>query len=330
MPSHPRPLPATLGDVFTAADALTAGITRRRLRARDLSSPFHGVRRTGVFVAEQKKLDVADTEPYASARVERRRVVNDALAYRLVQPEGTFVCGRSAAMMYGAPVTCPDALEVAVIAPRRAPRGRNVIGRTIAAHLVGTRLHDGVLLSDPASTWAMLCRDLTERELVHVGDWMVRIPRDQFGVLRPEQQLATIEQLREAAYAGSRPPGTNRLRAALESVRVGSSSVLETDYRLDAAASGLPEPSLDVEVRIEGRLLGISEIAYKPYRLVVETEGDHHRTHRKQWHRDIAKYRAYEAAGIQVMRLTSYDLRGERPTGIRLVADALRRRGWNG
>lgn len=330
MPTQPRLLPVSLGDEFTARDALEAGVTRRRLRARDLISPFHGVRRTAALLAERQEEDAADTDPYAAARNERRRVLNDARAYRLVQPEDSFVCGRSAAVIYAAPVSNPGNLEVGTIAPRRAPRGKNVSGRKIAQHLVRTRMHDGVLLSDPASTWAMLCRDLTERELVHVGDWMVRIPRDQFGVLQPEQQLATIEDLRAAAHAGSRPPGTSRLRAAFESVRVGSASVLETDYRLDAAAAGLPEPSLDEEIRVDGHLLGISEIAYRRYRLVVETEGDHHRTDRKQWHRDIAKYRAYEAAGIQVIRLTSFDLRGERPAGIRLVAEALRRRGWAG
>ena len=330
MPTQPRALPDTIGAQFTAADALAAGVSRRRLRARDLVAPFHGVRRTASSIADQAEEDAADTEPYPLARRERRRVLNDARAYQLIQPQGSFICGRSAAVLYGAPVANTGALEVGTVAPRRAPRGKNVRGRKIAQHLIGTRVHEGLLLSDPASTWAMLCRDLTERELVQVGDWMVRSPRDRFGTPHPEQQLATLEQLRQAAAAGSRPPGTKRLRIAAESVRVGSSSVLETDFRLDAAAAGLPEPSLDVEIRIEGRLLGISEIVYKPYRLVVETEGDHHRTDRKQWHRDIAKYRAYEAAGMQVLRLTSFDLRGDRPDGIRLVAEALRRRGWTG
>ena len=254
MPTQPRLLPTSLGEEFTARDALQAGVTRRRLRALDLVTPFHGVRRTAALVADREEQDAADTDPYAAARRERRRILNDARAYRMVQPEGSFVCGRSAAAIYAAPISTTGKLEVGTIAPRRAPRGKNVSGRTVAPHLVSTRVHEGVLMSDPASTWAMLCRDLTERELVHVGDWMVRIPRDRFGSLRPEQQLATIEELRAAAHAGARPPGTDRLRAALESVRVGSASALETDYRLDAAAAGLPEPSLDEEIRVDGRL----------------------------------------------------------------------------
>src|SRR5690606_10974337 len=131
--------------------------------------------------------------------------------------------------------------------------------------------------------------------------------------------------------AGPRPPTTARLRAALEQVRVGSSSPLETDYRLDAAAGGLPDAVLGMEIRGEdGRLLGISEFVYPDYRLVVEVEGDHHRTDRKQWNRDIEKYRAYPAAGLEVVRLTSAHIRGAYPTAVGIVRTALRRRGWKG
>lgn len=327
MPQTPRPLPAHLGPQFAAGQAVAAGIPRSRLRAKDLVSPYHGVRRRVSFIREQEKRAREDTEPYAEDRRRRARVLADARAYSEVQPEGSFVCGRSAAVLHGLPIDHPGDLEVASIAPRRAPRGRGVKGRKAAERLVELCEVDGVTVTNPASTWAMLGRELTVRELVRLGDAIVRIPRDSYGQQHPEQALATLDDLRAAAYAGPRPPGTARLREALELVRVGSSSPLETDFRLDAAAGGLPEPELDVEIRDErGRLLGISEFVHRRYRTVVEIEGDHHRTSRAQWNRDIEKYRAYAQAGWHVERLTSTHINGH--TAVRIVGEALIRHGW--
>src|SRR5690606_6272639 len=107
--------------------------------------------------------------------------------------------------------------------------------------------------------------------------------------------------------------------------RVGSSSPLESDYRLDAEDAGLPEPVLDFEVRDgRGRLLGISEFAYPLHRTVVEIEGDHHRTSKLQWNRDIQKYRDYAAEGWEVVRLTAADVRRTR-TAARIVGAVLSR-----
>ncbi|GEK86275.1 hypothetical protein GCM10007198_04050 [Microbacterium aerolatum] len=76
--------------------------------------------------------------------------------------------------------------------------------------------------------------------------------------------------------------------------------------------------------------MGISEFVYREYRVVVEVEGDHHRTERTQWNRDIEKYHAYAEAGIEVVRLTSKHIRGRHPTAVEIVRAALHRHGWNG
>ena len=252
-------------------------------------------------------------------------------AYGNVMPESSFYCGRTAAVAYRLPVGHPGELEVAVFSPRRAPRAKGIKGRRVATHLATTRVIDGLLVSSPASTWAMLARELKERELVAVGDAIVQIPRDEFGTQHPELALGTLAQLQAAADAGPRPPTTTLLRSALEKVRIGSSSPLETDYRLIADAAGLPTPELDHEVRAPGgQLLGISEFFYREYNLVVEVEGDHHRTDRIQWDRDIDKYRAYNDVGVGVERLTARHIRGDNPRCVDVVRSALRRRGWDG
>ena len=331
MPSPPRPLPAVLGDVFSTAQALTQGLSRRRLRAGDLLSPYFRVRRRADSVALEEKEAEEDTRPYAQSRNQCRTIMGKMRAYATAMSPGSFYCGRSAAVVHNRPIEHPGDLEVAVIAPRRAPRGKGIKGRKIAAPLVTIHEIEGLRVSSPASTWAILCRDLSERELIALGDAIVQVPRDEYGIPHPESALATITELRAAADAGPRPPATGRLRMALGKVRVGSSSPLETDLRLDAAAGGLPEPELDVEIRgPDGRLLGISEFAYPEFRLIIEVEGDHHRSSSRQWNRDIDKYRAYSTAGWETVRLTSKHIRGTHPTAVGIIHEALRRRGWAG
>lgn len=326
--SRPRPLPDSLGEVFSVADALHAGASQRRLRALDLDAPFHGVRR----IQSNEGREPAESEPVPLAVDRQRRAdaFRDARAYAEVMRPGAFFCGRTAACLLGAPVAPEGLLDVAVFSPHRAPRARGIRGRKVAPHLAAVQTLEGLPVSTPATTWAMLGRDASERELIIVGDRFVRIPRDSFGRQHPELASATVLDLQTATDAGARPPATTRLRRALEQIRVGSSSPLETEFRLDAAMAGLPVPVLDKEIRdASGRLLGISEIVYPEFRTVVEIEGDHHRTSRDQWHRDIEKYRAYVDAGWHVERLTSKHIRNSRH-GVSIVAAALAKRGWSG
>lgn len=328
--SHPpRLLPQHLGEQFSTTHALEEGVSKRRLRSKDLESPFHRVRRVKT-IEPLEKAD-ADTTPYAERRKIRREVMGKMRAYATVMPKGSFFCGRSAAIAYDVWIDHPDDLDVAVFSPQRAPRAKGVKGRKVAPHLATIRHHEQLTVSSPASTWAMLARDVSLRELVAIGDAIVLEPRDKYGTKHPDQALATIAELHAAANAGPRPPATANLLAALDFVRVGSGSPLETDFRLDAAAAGLPTPELDVEIRgPSGRLLGVSEFVFRKYLVVVEVEGDHHRTNRKQWNRDIEKYHAYAEAGLEVVRLTSTHIRGWQPSAVGIVAAVLRRHGWDG
>ena len=323
MPRRPAPLPTELGDAFTRDQALAAGVTPRRIRARDLETPFRGVRlRPGREESSVRQ----GTEPLEHDRRVRRDVIRKARAYDLLMPGHAFFAGRTAAVIFGAPIGHGDELEVAVHAPARAPRRRGIRGVKVATRLASVREHEGLRVASPASTWAMLGAELSTRELVTLGDAFVRVARDDSGRLRAGSGLVTIEELKRAATAGPRR-GAARLRDAAELVRVGSASPLETEYRLDAAAAGLPDAELDVEIfDARGKRIGITEVVYRPYRVVVEIEGDHHRTSRIQWNRDIEKHAAYVAEGWEVVRLTSVHVRGGRATSI--VRDVLMRRGW--
>lgn len=322
MPIPPKPLNQNLGACFSAAAARAAGHPKSRLRARDLESPYRGAHRV---VATPPPLDDL---PFARDRAERARVLRDADAYFQVAPDHAFLAGRSAAAVWSMFCAAGDELWVGVFAPHRAPRRPGIRGVKVAPHLASVRVLEGMRVTSPATTWAMLGGELSHRDLVVAGDALVRIPRGTGGIPHPEQQLATPEQLAAAAQARGRRYRAKLLRA-LADVRVGSMSPGETDYRLVAAAAGLPEPALDREIRdAAGHLLGISEIVYPDYKTVVEIEGDHHRTSRAQWLRDLRKYAAYAREGYEVVRLTARQ--GRRAEGPALVREALARHGWKG
>lgn len=319
---HPRPLPDGLGDEFSCSAAIAAGATRGRLRAKDLDRPFRGMRQ------HPESSHDPDDGPLAPDRTRRRLLLRRAHAYHQVMEPGAFYAGRTAAVIHGLPLDASGDLEVGVFTPRRAPRRHGIRGFHVAEHLAAVEQRFALPVTTPAATWAMLARECSIRELVRVGDAIVRVPRISGGTLRPDRRLATIEQLRHEAAAGSRR-GAPKLREALELIRVGSMSPLETDFRLDASSMGLPEPELDVEVRdARGRLIGISEFVYREFRTIVEVEGDHHRIDARQWDRDIEKYAAYVAEGWEVVRLTSRHIRGRDARAATIVAEVLRRHGW--
>ena len=254
-------------------------------------------------------------------------MLDRARLYMPLRVRHGFFVGRTAAGIWGLPVDCSGDLEVGVTAPHRAPRRRGIAGRQVAPSLVSLRKEAGLPVASPASTWAMLGAQLSVRELIVVGDAAVFVPRDRSGTRRPERALATVGQLRAATEVGPRR-GADRLRRALERIRARSASPLETAFRLDAEDHGLPTPALDLEIRDRrDRLLGVTEIAYPPHRVLVEIEGDHHRTSRAQWNRDIEKYAAYVAEGYEVIRLTSAHVLGGRAA--RMVGEALIRHGWH-
>ena len=322
MSQRARPLPSSLTGPFRTTTALDLGVSRGRLRAADLSAPFHGVRAPAPVTRE-----VDDDAPLAIDEALRADILERVGAHRLVLPAHAFYIGSTARAIYRLPLESPPTdLEVGVLAPHRGLRRPGIAATQVRPELVTIRYVGGIPVASPASVWALSARDATVRDLVVLGDAIVRIPRDERGRRMPWAQLASIDQLAAALVAGRRL-GADRLREALARIRVGSASPLETDFRLLIVHAGLPEPDLDAEVRRpDGRLLGISDAVYPDQRIAMEVEGDHHRTSRRQWNRDIQKYADYAAAGWDVVRVTAAHVRGPERDGVGLVRAALERR----
>jgi very-short-patch-repair endonuclease len=83
----------------------------------------------------------------------------------------------------------------------------------------------------------------------------------------------------------------------------------ETRLRLLVLDSGLPEPEINYWIYDDrGRFLTESDLVYPREKVVLEYEGDHHRTDVKQWRKDIARRESLEDAGWRVIRVSADDL----------------------
>ena len=330
-----------------------------QLRSSQLRTPFRGARLRPDEPTETANTenDVFDESPASTqSRVLRKRIARLARAFATTAPPDYFFCHGTAAVLWGLPLPIrvlrgilpPETrdtlrrgqgnaamrstgIDVGVLTPGRASRARAVRGRQLSPALATVCVRDGLLVSSPASTWAMLADVLTVDELIEVGDAIVQIPRRR-GMQRgdPCDALADIEELTAAANAPYRRHA-HVLRAAVEQIRIGSASPAETKVRLACVRAGLPEPELDVDVyAADGRPIGFTELAYRRFRLLIEYEGDHHRVDREQWQRDVDKHAACVDAGYEVLRLTAKHVYPSTRPAVERVRRALFRAGWQG
>ncbi|TGD86048.1 hypothetical protein BayCH28_18630 [Mycolicibacterium sp. CH28] len=106
--------------------------------------------------------------------------------------------------------------------------------------------------------------------------------------------------------------GIRKARAALDLVDPGAESPRETALRLLIVRAGLPPPQTQIAVHNEyGALIAEVDMGYESLRIAVEYEGDHHRTDRRQFARDIHRHEALLELGWIVIRVTAQDVPGD-------------------
>lgn len=293
---HPAPLPENLHDKpFSVRDATELGIPMRRLRARDLAAPFHGFR-----------------EPSGG----EKDLLSRCRAYSTRAPALVVFGHATAAMLWGLPL--PFSLEsdprlcVLHLAGGRAPRGTGVRGaksqRTVAVRTVGD-----VRLTSPVDTWLDLAPQLTVPDLVAAGDALVL----------GENPLASLGDIRAGIRDRPGARGIRRARDASELIREGSRSRRESLLRVAIADAGLPEPELNAPVQLNDGGCYHGDLVFRAHRVVVEYEGDHHRTDAWQWAHDIDRYNRMIASGWLPLRIA----RGlPFPAAARMVRETLANR----
>jgi hypothetical protein len=82
--------------------------------------------------------------------------------------------------------------------------------------------------------------------------------------------------------------------------------------RLCLVLAGLPTPDCNLLMGTHDHPIGRIDLVFKKFGVLVEYEGDQHRTDRWQWNVDIGRYEEFTADGYLVIRVTGAAMRRAR------------------
>ncbi|MCV7410994.1 hypothetical protein AWC05_26695 [Mycobacterium florentinum] len=207
------------------------------------------------------------------------------------------VAGQSASALHGAKWVSHQAPAQLLYPHRRPPPGiRTWIGRVADNEM---QLINGMSTTTPARTaFDLACRNPVSNAVVAI-DALVRATR---------LDIADVELIAER-YKGHR--NVRRARRALKLVDGGADSPRETWLRLLLIEAGYPRPRTQIPVYGQySELVAVLDMGWEDIKVGVEYEGDHHRTDRRQFNRDIARYEALTELGWVIVRVTAEDLPG--------------------
>ncbi|WP_168582432.1 DUF559 domain-containing protein [Gephyromycinifex aptenodytis] len=146
-----------------------------------------------------------------------------------------------------------------------------------------------------ADTWADLAGVCTLPDLVALADSVARRPE---GI---EPLLATLARRK---FYGCRH--TRVMERALQLVRTGSASYMESRARVLFLTEGLPEPELNADVPDKhGGWLANVDFLWRQARLIVEYQSETHHGDRTAREADERRRRLLEAAGYRVVLITA-------------------------
>ncbi|MGO4593883.1 endonuclease domain-containing protein [Leifsonia sp. 2TAF2] len=242
--------------------------------------------------------------------------------YRTVMREGTFFSHSTAAALYGLPLprwVLHHTLHVSSVLPSRAPKGRGVIGHALG-RAPRLRAITGFTVPEPVEVWCQLAAQLTVDDLVLAGD----------ALLRRKHPLCDHQELTDAARTATARPGVRKLRAAAELVRARTDSPMESVLRLAIVRAGLPEPEVNFTIiDATGRAIASGDLVYPSVRLVIEYDGDHHRSNPVQYQADIDRLYRIETLGWAVLRISKEHMRHDACEAVRRIRGALKTGGPN-
>ena len=116
---------------------------------------------------------------------------------------------------------------------------------------------------------------------------------------------------------------------AIGMVRVGSLSRPESLLRVILIRAGFPEPVLNLQVTDGlGRPVSMADLCWPGFRVLVEYEGDSHRTSPSKFRSDITRGERYQDGGWFQLRASASDVFGDPNPFIGRLARRLTERGW--
>jgi hypothetical protein len=230
-------------------------------------------------------------------------------------PAATHLSHHTAVRLWGA--VPPDSGEIHVSMPSRETRCRRA---GVAAHLgtasAQTTICDGLPVSTPVQAFLDLASiGVNLVDLVIAGDSLVKANN-----LDPQQFVAAA-----AEYQGR---NARRARRAASLVRAGVDSPMETRVRLLIVLAGLPEPQVNMIVRIaNGKWRWRFDLCYPEYKLIIEYDGRQHAYDAEQWSNDLERREGLDQEGWRILIVISEGIYGDPLRTLHRVRTALEERG---
>lgn len=235
-----------------------------------------------------------------------------ARAAMLVMPGSAWLSHTTAAMLLGLPVPADARIHVSV--PRAADRR---LKDTLCNHVVTpptTQRVDGLAVTTGAALFCELGSLLGLLDLVVVGDAMVRAR-----LTTPRRLVAAAAKL-AGTYAG-------HTRHAARLVREKVDSPMESRLRLLIVLAGLPEPTVNPEIR-DGAFRTRGDLCYLELKLVIEYDGQQHRAEDlDQWDRDNDRLAWFARNDWELIPVISRGIYRRPAETLQRVCDAIERRG---
>lgn len=308
----PGELPSQLtGPSFNHADLANAGVSRDRVRRRDVVALSRGI-----YAQEHVLPEPGDA-----------RHLHQALTLARSLPD-VWISHVTAARIHQLPL--PDRLlrETTVHLSHAAGTTRRIRRPEVTSHRVRVLPEQlvrwkGAWLSSRVRTWWDLATLLTEEELVIVGDHLLRRPYRSFEAR--STPFAVVTELQRIVEQMGKVPGRRPALAALALMRVGSDSATETRLRLALVRAGLPEPALQVPARPDWRHSPCADMGYPDWRIALEYDGGTHFTPEKA-RSDQRRDNIFISAGWTVLHFNAVDDAEGFSSAVRQVRELIARR----
>ena len=263
---------------FLVSQGHERGLTRGRMRSRDLWTPTWGVRCSALpetLVDQLRAFAVAAPRPFAFSHVTAARLLGIPV-----------------------PLSLEDDGEVHIITPTRANRVRRA---EVSGHrgLESRSVVEvqGLPVVDAADTWVDLGeyvghgKPVGLDDLIAAGDAALNL-------------VGSTARLREALERRIRPRGKVTLSYARHRVRPRAWSPMETRSRLMVVRAGLPEPAHNTDVVSKrGDWLGVGDLVWKEQRVVGEYQGAQFHSRARDRNHDRGRRERFEAGDWTVVEI---------------------------
>lgn len=204
------------------------------------------------------------------------------------------IAGAAAAALHGAK-WIPENVPVELICgSTRSPHG--VVTRRDALADGETQLLAGRAVTTPERT----AFDIGRRGAIH--STVVRLD-----ALARATGIKVDDVLR-VAQAHPHSPGLRTLETALELVDPGAQSPRESYLRLLLIDAGFPRPQTQIPVLgVDGIPVAYLDLGWEDWMVGVEYDGDHHRTDRRQYVKDVRRLQMLDEMGWLIVRVVAED-----------------------